>query len=124
MNKHQIKIEKRVRRHKKIRSRISGTATIPRISVFRSNSFIYGQLIDDVAQKTLASVSSMDMKKGKKAGKGGTKKTASALEAGKALATKALAMKVKKVVFDRGGFIYTGRVKAFADGARAGGLEF
>jgi large subunit ribosomal protein L18 len=119
MNKPQIKIEKRQRRHKKIRSRISGTSTIPRISVFRSNSYIYAQLIDDVTRKTIVSVSSIDLKKSKK-----MNKVSAAFEVGKELAKKASDIKVKKVVFDRGGYIYTGRVKSLADGAREGGLNF
>ncbi|MES2087770.1 MAG: 50S ribosomal protein L18 [Patescibacteria group bacterium] len=120
MDKNKIKIEKRTRRHKKIRSRVSGTAAVPRLSVFRSNSYVYAQLIDDENQKTLASVSSMVAEKGKST----LNKTAASLEAGKTLAKEALAKKIKKVVFDRGGFIYTGRIKALADGAREGGLDF
>lgn len=120
MDKNKIKKEKRDRRHKRIRSRISGTASVPRLSVFKSNIYIYAQLIDDDNQKTLASASSLDLKKGKKVGN----KTVSAHETGKMLAEKALGQKIKKVVFDRGGYVYTGRVKALADGAREGGLNF
>ncbi|MDO8482819.1 MAG: 50S ribosomal protein L18 [bacterium] len=116
MDKNKIKIEKRIRRHKRIRSRVSGTALVPRLAAFRSNSYIYAQLIDDDAGKTLASASSLEVK--------GSNKTAAATATGKALAKKAIEQKIKKVVFDRGGYVYAGRVKALADGAREGGLEF
>ncbi len=108
--------QKRIRRHKKIRARVSGTAERPRFSVFKSNKALYGQLIDDVKGETLASATTLSMK-----GKGVTEK---AKEAGKEIAKLALAKNIKQVVFDRGGFIYTGRVKAFAEGAREGGLTF
>lgn len=110
------KIEKRWRRHRKIRARISGTAEIPRLSVFRSNKFIYAQLVDDTTGKTLASASDMGAKKGTR--------VENAKNTGIALAKLAENMSIKKVVFDRGGFIYTGRVRALADGAREGGLVF
>lgn len=113
--KKNIKREKRARRHVKIRTRIAGTASKPRLAVFRSNRFIYAQLIDDAAKKTIASASSVDVK-GKKAD--------AAAAVGKAIAEKALALKVSGVVFDRGGFGYKGRVKALADGAREAGLKF
>ena len=116
MDKNKIKIEKRARRHKRIRSRIFGTAAIPRLSAFRSNSYIYAQLVNDDTGKTLASSSSLEVKT--------SNKTVAAKEAGKAIAKKALEQKIKKVVFDRGGYVYTGRVKALADGAREGGLDF
>ena len=120
MDKNKIKNEKRARKHRKIRSRISGTSVVPRLSVFKSNSYIYAQLVDDDSQKTLASVSSLELKKGKAS----VNKTLAAREAGKALAEKALGKKLKKIVFDRGGYVYAGRVKALADGAREGGLDF
>jgi large subunit ribosomal protein L18 len=116
MDKNKIKIEKRIRRHKRIRSRVSGTASVPRLAAFRSNSYIYAQLIDDDAGKTLAFASSIEVKE--------SNKTAAASATGKALAKKAIEQKIKKVVFDRGGYVYAGRVKALADGAREGGLEF
>lgn len=116
MDQNKIKIEKRARRHRKIRSRIAGTSSVPRLSVFRSNSYIYAQLVDDNAGKTLASASSLDVK--------AKTKTLAATEAGKTLAKKALEHKIAEVVFDRGGYVYTGRVKALADGAREGGLKF
>jgi large subunit ribosomal protein L18 len=121
--KKNIKKQKRDRRHVKIRTRLSGTATIPRLAIFRSNKFMYAQLIDDESSKTLASASSLLSKKtGKK--KGSVKKVAAAIVVGKAIAEKALALNIKSVVFDRGGFGYRGRVKALAHGAREGGLKF
>lgn len=116
MDKNKIKIEKRARRQKRIRSRVSGTAEVPRLCVFRSNAYVYAQLIDDDAEKTLASASSADVKSGNK--------TEAAREAGKMVAKKATDKHIKKVVFDRGGYVYTGRVKALADGAREEGLIF
>lgn len=110
------KIQKRWRRHRKIRARISGTAEVPRLSVFRSNKFIYAQLVDDTTSKTLASASDMGAK--------GKTRLENAKHTGATLAKLAGALSIKKVVFDRGGFIYTGRVKALADGAREGGLVF
>ncbi len=110
-----IKRTKRVRRHVKIRTRISGTADMPRLAVFRSNRFMYAQLINDDAAKTLVSSSSIELK---------GKKSDSAFEVGKDIAKKALAMKISTIVFDRGGFGYKGRVKRLADGAREGGLKF
>jgi large subunit ribosomal protein L18 len=101
----------RDRRRIRIRGKIKGTKERPRLSVFRSNKHIYAQLIDDVKGETLvAAVRGADI--------------AAAGEAGKSLAVKALKLGIKKVVFDRGGYQYHGRVKALADGAREGGLEF
>jgi large subunit ribosomal protein L18 len=108
--------EKRITRHKRIRSRISGTATCPRLAVYRSNAYIYAQLIDDVAGKTLASAHDTEIKKGTK--------LEHAQKVGAEIAKKAEAAGIKTVVFDRGGFIYTGRIAALADAARAGGLIF
>ena len=88
---------------------------MPRLAVFRSNRFMYAQIIDDDTSKTLASASSLDVK---------GKKSEAASKVGKVIAEKAIALKVKAVVFDRGGFGYKGRVKALADGAREGGLKF
>lgn len=110
-----IKRVKRVRRHAKIRTRLSGTAEKPRLAVFRSNRFMYAQLIDDDANKTLASASSIEAK---------TKKAEAAFKVGQEIAKKAAAIKVTTVVFDRGGFGFKGRVKSLADGAREGGLKF
>ena len=104
--------EKRITRHKRIRARISGTAECPRLSVYRSNTFIYAQLIDDVAGKTLASAHDTDIKKGTKIDH--------ARAVGAEIAKKAISAGVTKCVFDRGGFIYTGRIAVLADAARAG----
>jgi large subunit ribosomal protein L18 len=116
MNKSNIKKEKRERRHRKIRSTISGTSKRPRLSVSKTNTTMYLQLIDDEAGKTLVASSTKGMK-----GKTGMEKAA---EAGKNLAKKATEKNIKAVVFDRGGFVYTGKIKAVAEGAREGGLKF
>lgn len=117
MNTQSHKRIKRAIRHKRVRSVVSGTAARPRLAVFRSNLHIYGQLIDDEAGKTLVTASSREVKTKHK-------KSELALQTGKLLAGKALEKKLKSVSFDRGGFAYHGRIKAFADGAREGGLEF
>jgi large subunit ribosomal protein L18 len=116
MNTSAKKIQDRNRRRARIRAKISGTKDIPRLSVFRSNQYIYGQIIDDVSGTTL--VAGSDVKGGK-----GTK-TVRAKAVGKQLAEMAKAKGITKVVFDRGGFLYRGRVAALADGAREGGLIF
>ena len=103
-----------------IRKKISGTATLPRLSVFRSNTEIYAQMIDDVNGNTLASASSRD--KDIKAQKGN--KTDKSKLVGQAIAKKAIELGMATCVFDRGGFLYHGRVKAVAEGAREGGLKF
>lgn len=107
-------------RHRRVRKRVAGTAARPRLSVFRSNKQIYVQLIDDLSGKTLAAASSVD------AGTTGTSdgKTAVAVAVGEAIAKKATESGIKQVVFDRAGYKYHGRVKALADGARSGGLDF
>ena len=109
----------RMKRHKRVRSKISGTPEAPRLNVFRSEANIYAQIIDDTKGVTLASASSLD-----KAveGYGGNKTAAEAV--GKLVAERALAKGIENVVFDRGGYLYHGRVKALADGAREGGLKF
>ncbi len=112
------KQEKRIRRHKRVRAKIKGTTACPRLSVFRSSKHITLQLIDDTQNKSLLQMSD-DSKKAKK----GTK-TEIAFKLGKDFATKAKEKKIEKVVFDRGGFKYIGRVKAVAEGAREGGLKF
>ncbi len=108
----------RQKRHVRIRAKISGTADCPRLSVYRSNSEIYAQLIDDVKAVTLASASSLSLKL----------ENGSNIEAakfvGEALAKAALAANIQKVVFDRSGYLYHGRIKALAEAARAGGLVF
>lgn len=114
--------EARKRRHRRIRLKISGTPERPRLNVFRSLDHIYAQVIDDVAGHTLAAASTLDGKlKADLAGK--TKKEQAGL-VGKALAERAKAQGITQVVFDRGGFLYRGRVKALADAAREGGLQF
>lgn len=119
------KREKRYRRHKRVRSKASGTIKVPRLCVFRSNKHIYAQLIDDEKKKTLVSASDLDLKKSKtKSKKELTGKAAIAHRVGQILAEKALEKKLEKAVFDRGGYKYHGRVKALADGAREGGLKF
>ena len=110
------KEENRALRHNKLRKRIFGTAARPRLAVFRSNRFISAQLIDDDKGVTLAVASDLKIKKGKRLERAG--------QVGTALASGALAKKIKEVIFDRGGFIYTGRVRALAQGARKGGLRF
>ena len=110
--------EARLRRHRRVRGKISGTAERPRLDVFRSSKHIYAQIIDDVAGVTLVSASTVE--KGFE-GFGGNVEAAN--KVGKMIAEKALAKGIKTVVFDRGGFVYHGRVKALAEGAREGGLE-
>jgi len=110
----------RARRHRRVRRKISGTADRPRLSVFRSNKHIYAQLIDDREGRTLTSASSAE-KELSLAGKG---KSEAATEVGRVLAKRAREKGVEKVVFERGGNLYHGRVKALADGAREGGLVF
>ena len=112
----------RIRRHVRVRKNIIGTAQRPRLSVFRSLSEIYAQVIDDHIGNTIASASTIDEElRGKMKG---LKKFDQAKLVGKAVAERAMGKGVKAVVFDRGGFKYSGRVKALADGAREGGLEF
>ena len=109
----------RLRRHQRVRKNISGTAEKPRLNVFRSLNHIYAQIIDDTKGMTLVSASSMDKDF---QGKGGNVEAAKIV--GKMVAQKALEKGIKTVVFDRGGYIYHGRVAALAEGAREGGLEF
>lgn len=107
MNNSKQKQLKIARRHSKIRSVLSGTAERPRLSVFKSNKFIYAQIIDDTKGHTLAQASSKDAK-----------------ELGIEIAKKAKSLKIDKVVFDRSGYLYIGKIKAVADSAREGGLNF
>ncbi len=116
------KIARRARIKMRIRKVVSGTATQPRLSVFRSNKQIYVQLIDDKTGKTLCSASSMETAIAE-AAKGQTKIAQAAL-VGKAVAEKAIAAGITAVAFDRNGYLYHGRVKALADAAREGGLKF
>ncbi|MEP7365467.1 MAG: 50S ribosomal protein L18 [Acidobacteriota bacterium] len=110
----------RARLHKRIRAKVSGTAERPRLAVYRSLTHIYAQVIDDRAGKTIVSASSHE--KGGKVKDGG--KVTGAKEIGKLVAERAIEKGVKSVVFDRGGYLYHGRVKALADAAREAGLEF
>lgn len=110
-----VKTTKRARRHTRIRARVSGSAAMPRLAVFKSNTAVYAQLIDDEKGVTLASASTKTAKGGSMGEK--------AVAIGKVIAEAAKAKGVEKAVFDRGGFIYTGLVKAVADGAREGGLR-
>jgi len=112
------KQERRFRIRRRIRKIVSGTQEVPRLSVFRSNKDIYAQLVNDSEGKTLGSASSLKLD-----GKG-KNKTEQAFEVGKALAESAKQNGIEKVVFDRGGYLYHGRVKSLADGARKGGLKF
>ena len=113
------KVEKRNRIKRRVRGKISGSATLPRLSVFTSNKEIYAQLVDDKEGKTLVSASSRDKAVDAK----GTK-TEISTAVGKAIAEKAKAAGIENIVFDRNGFVYHGRVKALADGAREAGLKF
>jgi len=134
-----LKSKTRNRRHRRIRAKIFGTAKVPRLIVFRSNKHIYCQLVNDETGSTLAAASDLELKgnvkkqskvtgnnkkKGEKEKIIRTKKAAEAYEVGKLVAQKALKKKIKKIVFDRGGYKYHGRVKALAEGAREGGLSF
>jgi large subunit ribosomal protein L18 len=109
----------RERRHRRVRAKVFGTAERPRLVVFRSNRGIEGQLIDDVESKTLAAASWLNLKKSFKGSKG-----EQAAAVGKLLAENAKKAGIETVVFDRGGYLYHGRVKALADAAREGGLKF
>ena len=117
MIKKESKNDMRIKRHEKIRRTLSGTSESPRLCVFRSNTAIYAQLIDDVKGVTLASSSSKELKI-----KNNNLEAATAV--GKDIAEKAKKAKIKTVVFDRGGYLYHGRVKALAESARENGLEF
>ena len=108
--------ERRFKRHLRVRNKISGTTERPRLVVFRSLKHIYAQLVDDTANKTIATVSDLGIEQGKKSER--------AAEVGKLIADKAKTAGITKVVFDRAGYRYHGRIKAVADGARKGGLEF
>ena len=110
--------QKRRRRHRRVRGKVHGSASRPRLCVFRSSKGIYAQVIDDDAGRTLAAASTLAL-----GGSSGTKSERAA-EVGKLVAQRAREAGIEKVVFDRGGYLYHGRVKALADGAREGGLEF
>ncbi len=122
MIKKASRTEIRVKKHYRLRGHLSGTAECPRLAVFRSNKHMYAQIIDDVAQKTLVSASTLqaDVKDGLQY----TDNVEAAAKVGKVIGEKAVQAGIKEVVFDRGGFLYTGKVKALADAAREAGLEF
>ena len=109
----------RIKRHNRVRGKISGTAERPRLCVFRSENHIYAQIIDDVTGNTLVSASTVE-----KAFEGNGGNVEAAKKIGAAIAERALQKGIEEVVFDRGGYIYHGRVKALAEGAREGGLKF
>ncbi|MBI4054447.1 MAG: 50S ribosomal protein L18 [Candidatus Doudnabacteria bacterium] len=115
-----VKREKRIKRHKRARAKISGIPLRPRLSVFRSNQHIYAQVIDDQSGRTIFSASSLGSGKTKRR----EKKLTLAKKVGEELAILAKKQNVKKVAFDRGAYKFHGRLKALAEGARAGGLEF
>jgi large subunit ribosomal protein L18 len=108
--------ERRFKRHLRVRNKISGTAERPRLVVFRSLKHIYAQLVDDSTSRTIATVSDLTVEQGKKSER--------AAEVGKLIAERAKSAGITRVVFDRAGYRYHGRIKAVADGARKGGLEF
>jgi large subunit ribosomal protein L18 len=112
------KRQARMRRHRRVRAKVEGTAERPRLVVFRSNRGIFAQLVDDASGRTLAAASWTAL-----AGSSGSK-TEQASEVGKALAKAAKAAGIERCVFDRGGYLFHGRVKALAEGAREGGLQF
>lgn len=116
------KHERRARRHRRVRKKVVGTPERPRLNVFRSSKHIYAQIIDDTAQETLVSASSCE-EAFKATGKSGGNADG-AFVVGNLIAKRALEKNIKHVVFDRGGSLYHGRVKALADGARQGGLDF
>ena len=114
--------EVRAKKHRRLRNRISGTASTPRLAVFRSNNHMYAQIIDDTVGNTLVSASTLD--KEVKAAVEKTNNVEAAAHLGTVIAKKALDKGITTVVFDRGGFIYAGKVKALAEAAREAGLEF
>lgn len=118
INKNQV----RLKRHKRVRAKVKGTAEAPRLSVYRTLNHIYAQIIDDVKGNTLVTASTLD--KELKGALEGKDKKAQAFAVGELLAKKAKAKKIETIVFDRGGYLYTGRVQSLADGARKGGLQF
>lgn len=113
----------RERRHRRVRAKISGTSQRPRLNVFRSSAHIYAQLIDDTQSHTIVAASDLEETVRERAGEGATK-SARAKVVGEVIAERAKSAGVDAVLFDRGGFLYHGRVKAVADGAREGGLKF
>ena len=121
--KYRKALSPRKRRHVRVRARVSGSQARPRLNVFRSSAHIYAQVIDDTIGHTLVSASDLEQEIVERAGEGATK-TARAKAVGVIVAERAKAAGIEAVVFDRGGFLYHGRVRAVADGAREGGLDF
>ncbi len=115
MNKSIAKTQSRIRRHARVRAKISGTKDKPRLAVFKSNKYVYAQLIDDETSHTVASATSLGSDK---------KMIEQGVDVGSEIAKKAKELKITEVVFDRGGFLFTGVIKALADKAREGGLIF
>jgi len=127
MIKRQDRKVNRSKRHRRVRVHVAGTPQRPQLAVFRSLNHVYAQLIDDGSSRTLAAASTVDMKaagRAQGAPQGKRNGVAQAQEVGKAIAAKAKAAGVSSVVFDRGGFLYHGRIKALADAAREAGLQF
>ncbi len=122
MIKKQSRVEVRVKKHMKVRNRLSGTTERPRLAVFRSNNHMYAQIIDDTVGNTLVSASTLQ--KDVNADLAKTNNVEAASKVGEVIAKRALDKGIKNVVFDRGGFIYQGKVKALAEAAREAGLEF
>lgn len=121
--KYRKPLSQRKRRHVRVRAKVNGTTARPRLNVFRSTAHIYCQVIDDLKGHTLVSASDLETEVKERAGEGATK-SARSKAVGEVIAERAKAAGIESVVFDRGGFIYHGRVKAVADGAREGGLKF
>ena len=123
MDQAKHKRERRQRAHKRIRNRVAGTPERPRLAVFKSSRYIYAQLVDDTAGNTLAQASSLEASV-RELAEGSAKSRAAARAVGATVAERAKEKGVKQVVFDRGGYVYHGRVKELAEGAREKGLEF
>jgi large subunit ribosomal protein L18 len=120
----QIRRERRLRRHRRVRKKVIGTQERPRLVVFRSLLNLEGQLVDDIKGVTLIGISTLTPQLRERRGEDGMTKSELSRAAGRLLAERAREQGITKVVFDRGGYLYHGRVKAFAEGAREGGLEF
>lgn len=121
--KYRKQLSTRKRRHVRVRAKVSGTQIRPRLNVFRSSAHIYVQVIDDLAGNTLVQANDLEEAVRDRAGEGATK-TARSKAVGEVIAERAKEAGIESVVFDRGGFLYHGRIKAVADGAREGGLKF
>ncbi|MGI9253829.1 MAG: 50S ribosomal protein L18 [Thermomicrobiales bacterium] len=121
--KYRRALSQRKRRHVRVRAKVSGSPQRPRLNVFRSSAHIYAQVIDDTKGRTLVSASDLESEVKDRAGAGATK-SARAKAVGEIIAERAKAAGITAVVFDRGGFLYHGRIKAVADGAREAGLDF